>query len=529
MTAPKPIVVTILDGWGEWEVTKGNAVVHANTPTIRVLDEHYPKIDLQASGRSVGLPGEHPGNSEVGHQTLGSGQIVFQHLPMITQEIMNGTFYKNEVLTEAMEKAKEKGAAVHLLGLVSDGGVHSHIEHLVALLNLAEEKGLSEVYIHAFTDGRDTPPKSAKQYIKTLQREAEEIGAGKLATLGGRYYAMDRNKNWDRVEKAFAAMVNGEGRKARDPAEALKEQYEEDIFDEYLEPVVLVDDEGVPVKKIEAGDTVICFNFRKDRSRQLAEAFVVSDFDKFQSVSTPADVDFIGFKKYEKELPQKTAFPSQKITTRLGEVLSESGKKQYRLAETEKYAHVTYFFNGGKEKPFPGEARQIIPSKNTRTYAEVPHMSAAEVTRDLLAAIDSEKYDFILVNYANTDMVGHTGDLRAGIRAVETVDGHLREVMDKVLEKGGRLLITADHGNVEEMKNIYTDQRNTNHSNNPVPCWYVSPDNYINKKRWPVTYEDIQPSGMLIDIAPTVLELMGIKKPRDMMGHSMLDKFGRQK
>jgi 2,3-bisphosphoglycerate-independent phosphoglycerate mutase len=528
MSTSKPIVLAILDGWGEWEVEKGNPIKKAELPQIEKLDNHYPKLYVQASGRSVGLPAEFPGNSEVGHQTLGSGQIVFQHLPLITQEIASGDFYENETLVNAMEWAKQKGSDIHLVGLLSDGGVHSHIRHLIALLSLAKKREVNEVYIHGFTDGRDTPPRSAEQYIKILQREMEQIGIGKLATLGGRYYGMDRNENWDRVEKAFSAMVDGVGEKEEDPLQAIKKQYERDISDEYLEPTVLTDKEGDPVGKIKDGDAVICFNFRKDRSKQLARAFIEKGFDKFQQVKQPKNIRFVGFKECEKGLPMETAFSSRRITTGLGKVLSGQKKKQYRIAETEKYAHVTYFFNGGKEDPFPGEERKIIPSKNVRSYAEAPEMSAKEVTDDLLRAIESGKYDFILVNYANPDMVGHTGDLQAGVKAVEAVDRCLQRVIPKVLQEKGQMLITADHGNVEEMINLYTGEKDTKHSNNPVPCWYITPDNYMERKQEPVSDEDIEPDAMLIDVAPTILDIMGIKKPRDMMGHSMLDKFKRQ-
>lgn len=530
MSVPKPIVLAILDGWGEWNLKKGNAISQATLPTINKLNEHYPKLYAQASGRSVGLPAIFPGNSEVGHQTLGSGQITFQHLPLITQQIANGSFYNNEVLINAMEWGKKRNGRVHLVGLLSDGGVHSHIEHLIALLSLARRRGVSEVFIHAFTDGRDTPPTSAEQYILTLQREAKQIGVGKLATICGRYYGMDRNENWDRVEKSFLAMTKGEGEKSSDPVKAVEEQYDKEITDEYFEPIVITDEEGEPITRIENEDAVICFNFRKDRSKQLAKAFTSQEFDKFERVKPLINIRCVGFKEYEKGLNMEVAFHHQKITTRLGEALSQHQKKQYRIAETEKYAHVTYFFNGGKEDSYPGEERKIIPSKNVRSYADKPEMSAEEITDHLLKALESEEYDFLLVNYANADMVGHTGDMDAGIKAVETVDRYLDKVIDKVLEKKGHILVTADHGNIEEMINLHTSEKSTNHSNNPVPWWYVTPDNYI-KEKPAIEKEDkdeIDVNAMLIDIAPTILELMDIKKPREMMGRSMIDKFKRQ-
>ena len=530
MPVPKPIVVAILDGWGEWNVKKGNAIHQASLPTIEKLDAHYPKLYTQAAGRSVGLPAEFPGNSEVGHQTLGSGQITFQHLPLITQQIVNGGFYENEILVNAMEWGKKKNGRIHLVGLLSDGGVHSHIEHLIALLSLARKKEVPEVFIHAFTDGRDTPPKSAEQYIRTLQRETEQIGVGQLATICGRYHGMDRNENWGRVEKSFLAMTEGKGERVTAPLQALEAQYEKDVTDEYLEPIVITDEKEEPVAKIEDEDVVICFNFRNDRSKQLAKAFTEEGFDKFEQAKPPHDIRFVGFKEYEKDLNMEVAFRPQEITTRLGEILSGHKKKQFRIAETEKYAHVTYFFNGGKEDPYPGEDRKIVPSKNVRSYAEKPEMSAQEVTDHLLEALDSDEYDLLLINYANPDMVGHTGDVEAGIKAVETVDRYLDKVIDKVLEKKGHILVTADHGNVEEMVNLYTGEKNTNHSNNPVPWWYITPDNYIEKKppREEEAEGEIDVGAMLIDVAPTVLDLMGIKKPQKMAGHSMIDKFQRQ-
>ncbi len=527
---PKPIVVAILDGWGQGDVDKGNPIRQTELPTTQYLDKHYPKIYIQASGKGVGLPAEFPGNSEVGHQTIGSGQIIFQYLPLITQEIVNGGFYDNKVLINAIDWAKRHNSTVHLMGLLSDGGVHSHIKHLIALLSLAKKREAPQVLIHAFTDGRDTPPKSAKRYVRALTRECEQIGAGRLATMCGRYYAMDRNQNWDRLEKAFLAMTKGEGEKFHDPLEALNSQYRKGVTDEHLEPVVFTDDNNSPVGLVNNNDVIICFNFRKDRSIQLTKAFISKGFDKFQNVVGPHNIRFIGFVKYESELAMESVFSRQEISTTLGEVLSKNDKKQFRIAETEKYAHVTYFFNGGKEKPFPGEDRKIIPSKKVSSYAQTPEMSIAKVNEELLKVIESDKYDFILVNYANPDMVGHTGDFQAGVKAVQIVDKHLNILMDNVIEKGGHLIITADHGNIEEMVNINTGEKNTSHSNNPVPCWYVTPDNYINKK-WQKEEDgdgDIDIKGMLIDIAPTVLELMDLDKPVDMMGRSMLENFRNQ-
>jgi 2,3-bisphosphoglycerate-independent phosphoglycerate mutase len=528
MSIPKPVVVAILDGWGEWEVEKGNPIRQADLPTIKHLDDHYPKIYLQASGRGVGLPAEFPGNSEVGHQTLGSGQIVFQFLPLITHEIVNGGFYDNEVLLNAIDWAKKHNSTLHLMGLASDGGVHSHINHLIALLSLAKKREAPRVLIHAFTDGRDTPPQSAERYIRTMIRECEQIGAGQLATMCGRYYAMDRNENWDRLEEAFLAMTEGEGIKSRDPLEVIEAQYQQGITDEYIKPVVFTDDEGKPLGTVEDNDVIVCFNFRKDRSRQLTKAFTTSGFDKFKKAVQPRNIRFVGFAEYEKGLSMEAAFNEQEISTRLGEILSREGKKQFRIAETEKYAHVTYFFNGGVEKPYPGEDRKIIPSKNVPSYDVAPEMSIAEVNEELLLVLEAGKYDFILVNYANPDMVGHTGNFQAGMKAVRAVDRHLNILMDNVLEKGGHLLITSDHGNIEEMVNINSGEKNTSHTNNPVPCWYVTPDNYIQEKI-KRQKDEVDIEGMLIDVAPTVLELLGLKKPDGMMGASMLETFSRKR
>lgn len=515
-----PIVLTILDGWGEWRTEKGNPVAKADLPTYDYLNEHYPKMLLQASGMAVGLPWGVMGNSEVGHQTIGSGQIIYQFLPTINAAISDNSFFSNETLLDTAKWVKDNNSKLHLMGLVSDGGVHSNMEHLVALLAFAKKEGIDEVYIHAITDGRDTEPKSAKKYLTSLQQSIKEIGVGEIASLSGRYYTMDRNDNWDRIEKSFLAFTEGEGKKQSDVLEAVEEQYKNGLKDEYLEPVVITDNSSNPKALIEDGDAIICFNFRKDRSRQIARAFSVEGFDKFEKAKQPENIKFTAFNEYEKDLPISVVFKPQEITVRLGEILSKEGKKQLRIAETEKYAHVTYFFNGGNEKPFEGEDRVVVPSKNVPSYADKPEMSAAEISEKLLKAIDEDKYDFILVNYANPDMVGHTGDFNAGVKALECVDGHLRKLIDKVLEKNGSLLITADHGNIEEMVDLYTGETDTEHSTNPVPCWLVTPDNYRDKKE---NENSMEVGGMLVDLAPSVLEYFDIEKPEDMVGVSLLD------
>lgn len=527
MNNKKPVVLTILDGWGEWDIKKGNAIREAKLKTFKELDSFYPKTYLQASGMSVGLPWGIRGNSEVGHQTIGSGQIIFQFLPAITTSITDGSFFENKVLKKAFSQGKKKNSNLHIWGLLSDGGVHSHIDHLFALIDMAVSEGLKQVYLHIITDGRDTHPKSAKKYIKRLEDKISSEGVGKIATISGRYYSMDRNNNWDRIEKSFLAMTAGKGRESFGPLEAVDEQYDNGIKDEYLEPVVIKDDSGQPVGKIKKGDAVLCFNFRKDRSRQLTRAFSVQGFSEFKQAEPIKDLNCYCFAEYEKGLPVEVAFSIKKITSRLGQILSEKDKKQLRIAETEKYAHVTYFFNGGVEKPFSGEDRTVVPSKRVQTYAEIPEMSAPEVMDKLMAALDDNKYDFILVNFANPDMVGHTGVLEAGIKAVEHIDEQVGKLIKKVLEKNGHMIITADHGNVEEMVNVHNGEVDTKHSKNPVPCWYVSPE-----ARFPEEISggrDMEIRGMLIDLAPTVLDIMGIEKPADMIGISLLEVFGDQK
>jgi len=515
----KPIVLVILDGWGEWEIEKGNPIKKAKLPTIESLDKHFPKTLLQASGLAVGLPWNIRGNSEVGHQTIGSGQIIGQFLPAINASIGDGSFFNNETLVKTFNEAKTNGKAVHLLGLLSDGGVHSHIDHLLALLDMAKKYGVKNIFIHAITDGRDTHPQSAKNFISIIESKIAEIGFGKIATLCGRYYAMDRNNNWDRIQKYFSALTQGEGIKEKKSSEAVDNQYAKKIFDEYLEPVVLTNEAGEPIGIINNDDAVICFNFRKDRSRQIIKSFVTPDFQEFKAEKKPK-INCACFVLYEENLPVEVCFKPEEITVRLGEVISKAGKKQLRIAETEKYAHVTYFFNGGVETPYEGEDRTLILSKKVTTYAEIPEMSAGEVTEKLLAAIASAKYDFILVNYANSDMVGHTGDFLAAVKALEYMDVCLDKLINTVLKVGGELIITADHGNVEEMINVHTGEIDTQHSKNPVPCWYVSKESFSDDEK---ENKKLTVDGMLVDLAPTVLDLMGMPKPKEMVGKSLME------
>ncbi len=525
MNNSKPIILAILDGWGEWDIERGNPIARANMPTIDILNNHYPKTYLQASGMAVGLPWEVRGNSEVGHQTIGSGQIIFQYLPTINASIGDGSFFENKNLLDSCNWVKEHKSNLHVFGLLSNGAVHSHIDHLVAILELAKKEKIPEVYIHVITDGRDTHPQSAQRFLEELRRHIREVGIGKIVTISGRYYTMDRNNNWDRIEKSFLAMTIGVGVKELDIFKAIENQYAKKVYDEYLEPIVLVDELGRPDKLISDNDAVICFNFRKDRSRQIIKAFATPGFSEFKKAEVPNNLKITCFVEYEKGVPVDIVFKPKEITTRLGEIISQSGKKQLRISETEKFAHVTYFFNGGAEKPYPGETRALIPSKNVPSYAEIPEMSALEITDKLIEEINKNEHDFILVNYANADMLGHTGVYQAGLKAVEFIDKCLSRLIGIVLDKGGEMIITADHGNAEEMLNIHTGEVDTKHSRNPVPCWYISPYNYMEHTE---KKEKMELDGMLIDLAPTVLALLDIEKPKGMSGISLLKEFRRQ-
>lgn len=515
---PKSVVLAILDGWGINPKKEGNAIALANLPVYNYLLKNYPNTTLNPCGEAVGLPDGQMGNSEVGHLNIGAGRIVYQDLTRIDKAVRDSSFSKNSALVDAMIKAKENGSSLHLIGLVSDGGVHSHINHLFALLGMAKENGLRNVYIHAFLDGRDTPPKSGMGYIKQLEEYLKRTGIGRIATVSGRYYAMDRDKRWDRIEKACNAMVLGEGKKNISPLHAIEESYKEGITDEFVLPTIITDDKGQPMAVIRDNDSVIFFNFRADRARETASALILEDFTGFQRRIRPRLSVFVSMTNYDDNLHIPAVFPPVKLTNILGGVISKNGLKQLRIAETEKYAHVTYFFNGGDEKAFEGEERMLIPSpRDIPTYDKKPEMSAYELTDEAVRQIESKKYDLIVLNYANADMVGHTGILNAAIKAVETVDKCLGRILEAVKNIDGILIVTADHGDADQMIDYKTGQPHTAHTMNPVPFILIS-STWVNSHS-PLLRE----KGIFADIAPTILELMGIPKPVEMTGVSLIE------
>ncbi|NPV29116.1 MAG: 2,3-bisphosphoglycerate-independent phosphoglycerate mutase [Firmicutes bacterium] len=506
-----PLALIILDGWGCAGEARGNAVCLARTPNFCYYQENYPATTLAASGEAVGLPEGQMGNSEVGHLNIGAGRVVYQDITRISRAIRTGEFFRNSVLVEAMEKAKD--ASLHLFGLVSDGGVHSHLTHLFALLEMAQRHRLSRVFIHAFLDGRDVPPMSAKEYLQAVEKKCRELGTGVIATVMGRYYAMDRDKRWDRVEKAFEAIVYGKGEKATLPQAALERSYEAGVTDEFVVPTVIVDAQGNPKGKARPGDVVIFYNFRADRARELTRAFTDREFEGFTRKKGYPGVHFVCMTQYDVTIPAPVAFPPQSLKNTLGEVLAAHGLRQLRIAETEKYAHVTFFFNGGVEAPNPGEDRILIPSPRVATYDLKPEMSAREVTEAVLAEIKKDRYDVIILNYANPDMVGHTGVLEAAVKALEVVDECLGRVVTAVLGKEGVALITSDHGNAEQMLEGDGEEPHTAHTTNEVPLILVG-----ERYRGCLLRE----GGALEDLAPTILEILGIPKPPEMTGHSLL-------
>ncbi len=509
----KPVVLMVLDGYGLSDKTEGNAIAMANTPVMDKLMKECPFVAGKASGLAVGLPDGQMGNSEVGHMNIGAGRIIYQDLTSITKAIEDGDFFENEAMLEAIENCKKNNSDLHLWGLLSDGGVHSHNTHLYAILELCKKQGLSNVYVHPFLDGRDTPPASGKDYVAQLVEKMNEIGVGRVASISGRYYAMDRDNRWDRVEKAYAAMVYGEGERATDPVQAIADSYAKDVTDEFVLPTVLTENDK-PVATVKANDSVIFFNFRPDRAREITRAFCEDDFSGFERKEGRIPVTYVCFKDYDESIGNKlVAFKKQTIENTLGEYLAKNGKAQLRLAETEKYAHVTFFFNGGVEEPNKDEDRILVKSPAVATYDLQPEMSAPEVSEKLNAAITSDKYDVIIINFANPDMVGHTGVIPAAVKAVECVDQCVGAAVDAVKKADGVLFICADHGNAEQMIDYTTGNPHTAHTTNPVPFILV---NYGDVK--------LREDGCLADIAPTLLEIMGLEQPAEMTGKSLIVK-----
>ena len=510
----KPTVLLILDGYGLSDTKEGNGVALANTPVMDKLMAEYPFVKGYASGMAVGLPDGQMGNSEVGHLNMGAGRIVYQELTRITKEIEDGTFFENEALVEAMENAKKNDSAVHFFGLLSDGGVHSHITHMYGILEMAKRYGIEKVYLHAFLDGRDTPPSSAADYMQQMVDKMEEVGVGEVASVSGRYYAMDRDNNWDRVEKAYLAITKGEGEQAENPVEAIKTSYANDVTDEFMIPTVITKN-GAPVATVKDGDSVVFCNFRPDRAREMTRAFCSDDFTGFNR-EKKLDLVFVCYTEYDVTIPNKLiAFKKVEITNTFGEFLAKQGLKQARIAETEKYAHVTFFFNGGVEEPNEGETRILVDSpKYVPTYDKKPRMSAYTVCDELSKAITSGEYDVIICNFANPDMVGHTGVIPSVVEAIEVIDKCVGEIVNFIKEVDGQLFICADHGNAEMLIDPESGDPFTAHTTNPVPFILVNAD---------PSYK-LRENGVLADIVPTLIDIMGLEQPAEMTGKSLIIK-----
>ena len=508
----KPYALIIMDGYGVNERHEGNAIFAANTPNMDKYMAEYPNTVVHASGMDVGLPDGQMGNSEVGHTNIGAGRIVYQELTRITKSIDDGDFFENEALVGAVENCKKKDSALHLMGLLSDGGVHSHINHLYGLLELAKKNGLSKVYVHCFMDGRDVSPTSGGDFVEALVGKMRAIGTGKIATVMGRYYAMDRDNRWERVSEAYKAMVYGEGNKDTSAVNAIKKSYNQGVTDEFVVPTVITDDEGNALGKISADDSVIFFNFRPDRAREITRTIVDADFQGFEREFF--ETYYVCMTQYDASMPNvEVAFKPQSLVNTFGEYISHKGLRQLRIAETEKYAHVTFFFNGGVESVYDGEDRALINSPKVATYDLQPEMSAPEVTDEVVKRIESGEYDVIVLNFANCDMVGHTGIFDAAVKAVETVDNCLGRTIDAILKMGGTALVTADHGNADQMIEYETKDVFTAHTTNVVPLVLIGAEEGINLK-----------VGRLADLAPTMLDLMGLEKPDEMTGESLLVK-----
>jgi 2,3-bisphosphoglycerate-independent phosphoglycerate mutase len=533
----RPVVLAIMDGWGITEPGPGNGVALANTPNVDAWTARYPYTQLSASGMDVGLPEGQIGNSEVGHLNIGAGMIVYQDFTRINKSIADGDFFTNEALTGAITHAQNTGGSLHLMGLFGPGGVHAHEDHLHALLELAHRAGLERVFLHLFLDGRDVMPRSALAFLDTLEGVIARLNTGTIATVSGRYYAMDRDKRWERTGKAYDAIVDGVGNTAPSARAAIEASYASDVSDEFVLPTVIVRD-GKPVATMQDGDAIIFFNFRPDRGRQLSQAFVLPDINEriqkhyarqaeegqpmpkqlWQRQRQIENLFYVTLTQYEQDLPVHVAFPPLYVTYPMARVVSDAGLHQFHIAETEKYPHVTFFFNGRREEPFPEEDRTLAPSPKVATYDLQPEMSAEEVTTKLLAAIQSDTYDYIIVNYANPDMVGHTGVIPAVVKACETVDRCLGEVVPAILDKGGAVLIIADHGNAEVMIDPATGGPHTAHTTNLVPCILIAPEGAgLGKSKI-----SLRSGGRLADVAPTLIDLLGIQKPADMTGESLI-------
>lgn len=502
----RPLALIILDGWGHSESTEHNAILAANTPVWDQLWQHYPHMLINASGAGVGLPGEQMGNSEVGHLNMGAGRVVYQDFTRLGQAIQSGSFFENDTLTAAVDQAVESNKAVHIMGLLSAGGVHSHDSHLHAMVKLAAQRGAQKIYVHAFLDGRDTPPKSAHQPIKDMDKCFDEQGVGRIASIVGRFYAMDRDKRWSRVEKAYRLIAEGEATLHADNAtEALDAAYAREETDEFVQPTIIGD-----AVKIEDGDSIIFMNFRSDRARELTQTFIEPNFSDFTRTRFIQLSQFVTLTEYKKDFDVPVAYPAEKLNNMLGDYLSTLGLRQLRIAETEKYAHVTFFFNGGRDEPYEGEERILVPSPDVETYDLQPAMSAPEVADQLVKAIHSNQHDVIICNFANADMVGHTGNFDAAVKAIETVDNCVGRIWSALKECGGEMIITADHGNAEKMQDEQGEQAHTAHTSNLVPLVYAGRD------------ASCAELGNLSDIAPTMLRLMSLPVPVEMSQHQLV-------
>ncbi len=523
---PKPVVLISCDGWGASAIQEGNAIMQANTPQLDRLMKSYPFTYVEASGIAVGLPWGEVGNSEVGHLNLGAGKVVYQNLPRIQLSIQDKSFFDNEALVSAIEHAKKNKSNLHLMGITSNGGVHGHIEHLYAILEMCKKHKLKKrVYIHCITDGRDTPPAVAADFIKQLQEVTKKLKVGKIVSLIGRHYAMDRNNNWDRTKLAYDLMVKGLGVQYKDPLHAIEEIYKQGMKDEQLAPAVITDKKGLPLATIQNNDAVIFWNYRPDRARQLTKAFVLDDFGKFDRGEKLQNLVFVTMMQYEDGLPTGVAFPPQLISEPVGKIIADAGLQQLRLAETEKYAHVTYFFNGGNEDQYPNEERALIESPNVKTYDLKPEMSAPEIADRAVKEIQSGKYDFIMMNFANADMVGHTGNFEATMKGVEAVDSGIGKIAEAALAAGGAVVITADHGNAEQMKDPLKGQEVKEHSTSSVPLIVIQAgrERELDDASFEAIRMQTNPVGILADVGPTVLELMGLQSSPEMTGRSLLN------